>query len=59
VEILAPEYRHQFDWYLNEIRETGESRGLMVVVTRSGDSDSRLGVAVTAEGIRGRQRTWG
>src|SRR6267142_5825480 len=36
-EIIAPEYRHQFDWYLNEIRETGESRGLMVVVTRSGE----------------------
>jgi PAS domain S-box-containing protein len=36
-EIVAPEYRHQFDWYLNEIRETGESRGLMVVVTRSGE----------------------
>src|SRR5712664_328465 len=36
-EITAHEYRHQFDWYLNEIRETGESRGLMVVVTRSGE----------------------
>ena len=36
-EILAPEYRYQFDWYLNEIRETGESLGLMVVVARSGE----------------------
>ena len=36
-EIIAPEYRHQFNGYLNQIRETGESRGLMVVVTRSGE----------------------
>ena len=36
-ELIAPEYRHQFDWYMNEIRETGESRGLMVVMTRSGE----------------------
>ena len=36
-EIIAPEYRHQFERYLNQIRETGESRGLMVVVTRSGE----------------------
>src|SRR5712692_9706971 len=36
-EIIAPEYRHQFEGYLNQIRETGESRGLMVVVTRSGE----------------------
>jgi PAS domain S-box-containing protein len=36
-EIIAPEYRYQFDEYLNQLRETGESRGLMVVVTRSGE----------------------
>jgi PAS domain S-box-containing protein len=36
-EIIAPEYRYQFDEYLNQIRETGESRGLMVVMTRSGE----------------------
>ncbi|PYX34869.1 MAG: hypothetical protein DMG80_00815 [Acidobacteria bacterium] len=36
-ELIAPEFRHQFDWYLNEIRETGESRGLMVVMSRSGE----------------------
>ena len=34
-EIIAPEYRYQFDEYLNQLRETGESRGLMVVVTRA------------------------
>src|SRR3954453_6515835 len=33
-QLLAPEYRHQFDSYLNELRDTGESRGLMVVITR-------------------------
>src|ERR1043166_5669081 len=36
-EIIAPEYRYQFDEYLNQLRETGESRGLMVVVTRWGE----------------------
>jgi PAS domain S-box-containing protein len=36
-EIIAPEYRLQFEGYLNRIRETGESHGLMVVVTRSGE----------------------
>ena len=36
-EIIAPEYRYQFEEYLNQIRETGDSRGLMVVMTRSGE----------------------
>jgi len=36
-EFIAPEYRHQFDEYLKQIRETGESRGLMVVMARSGE----------------------
>ena len=36
-EIIAPEHRHEFNHYLNQVRETGESRGLMVVVTRSGE----------------------
>jgi len=36
-EIIAPEYRYQFDAYLNQLRETGESRGSMVVVTRWGE----------------------
>ena len=36
-EIIAPEYRDQFDAYLKQLRETGESRGSMVVVTRWGE----------------------
>ena len=36
-EIIAPEYRYQFDEYLKQLRETGESRGSMVVVTRWGE----------------------
>ena len=36
-EIIAPEYRYQFDAYLKQLRETGESRGSMVVVTRWGE----------------------
>ncbi len=35
-EIIAPEFRTQFDAYLRQIEQTGESRGLMAVVTRSG-----------------------
>src|SRR5882757_10109718 len=34
-EIVAPEVRHEFDEYLRQIRETGESRGLLAVLTRS------------------------
>ncbi len=36
-EIIAPEFRPQFDAYLKEIHRVGESRGLMAVVTRSGE----------------------
>jgi PAS domain S-box-containing protein len=36
-EIIAPEHRHEFNHYLNQVRQTGESRGLMVVVTRAGE----------------------
>src|SRR5258707_1865887 len=36
-EMVAPEFRHKFDEYLREIQETGESRGLMAVLTRSGE----------------------
>jgi PAS domain S-box-containing protein len=35
--LLAPEYRDQFDDYLRRIKEHGEDRGLMVLVTRSGE----------------------
>jgi len=36
-EIIAPDFRDQFDAYLSQIERTGESRGLMAVVTRSGE----------------------
>jgi PAS domain S-box-containing protein len=36
-EIIAPEFGPQFDAYLKEIHRVGESRGLMAVVTRSGE----------------------
>ncbi len=36
-EIIAPEFRDQFDGYLSQIGQLGESRGLMAVVTRSGE----------------------
>ncbi len=36
-EIILPEFRHQFDDYLSQIGQTGESRGFMAVVTRSGE----------------------
>lgn len=36
-ELVSPEYRHQFDEYLNRIGKTGEERGLMSVMTRSGE----------------------
>ena len=36
-EIIAPEFRPQFDAYLNQIARVGESRGLMTVLTRSGE----------------------
>src|ERR1022692_1968105 len=36
-EIVAPECRPQFDAYLGQMASAGESRGLMAVVTRSGE----------------------
>jgi len=36
-EIIAPEFRSEFDSYLEQIARTGESRGLLVVTTRSGE----------------------
>ena len=36
-EVVAPEFRPQFDEYLRQIALTGESRGMMAVLTRSGE----------------------
>ena len=36
-ELIAPEFRTQFDDYLSQIEREGESRGLMAVMTRSGE----------------------
>src|SRR5271154_2383377 len=36
-EIIAPDFRPQFDAYLRQIERTGESRGFMAVMTRSGE----------------------
>ena len=36
-EIIAPEFRPQFDAYLNQIARVGKFRGLMTVLTRSGE----------------------
>ena len=36
-DFIAPQFRTQFDAYLREVERTGESRGLMAVVTRSGE----------------------
>jgi PAS domain S-box-containing protein len=36
-DFLDPRFRSQFDVYLREIGRTGESRGLMAVLTRSGE----------------------
>jgi PAS domain S-box-containing protein len=35
-ELAAPEFRAQFDEYLNQIARNGEARGLMSVLTKSG-----------------------
>jgi PAS domain S-box-containing protein len=35
-EVIVPEFRSQFDAYLSQVERTGESRGLMAVLTRSG-----------------------
>ncbi|MGC1373889.1 MAG: PAS domain S-box protein [Candidatus Sulfotelmatobacter sp.] len=36
-ELIAPEYRDQFDAYLRQIEREGEARGLLAVITRSGE----------------------
>jgi PAS domain S-box-containing protein len=36
-DFIDPQFRNQFDVYLREIEHTGESRGLMAVLTRSGE----------------------
>jgi PAS domain S-box-containing protein len=36
-DLIAPEFRPQFDAYLNQIERMGEARGLMAVMTRSGE----------------------
>jgi len=36
-DFIDPQFRGQFDVYLREIARTGESRGLMAVLTRSGE----------------------
>src|SRR5271169_2238801 len=36
-DLIAPEFRQQFDAYLNQIASASESRGLLAVMTRSGE----------------------
>ncbi|MGA8835969.1 MAG: PAS domain S-box protein [Candidatus Sulfotelmatobacter sp.] len=36
-ELVPPEFRSQFDSYLSEIERVGEARGLLTVMTRSGE----------------------
>jgi formate hydrogenlyase transcriptional activator len=36
-ELIVPEFRSQFDSYLNEIENKGEARGLLALMTRSGE----------------------
>src|SRR5260370_23254604 len=36
-DCIDPQFRTEFDDYLREIKRTGESRGVMTVVTRSGE----------------------
>ncbi|MGB7598950.1 MAG: PAS domain S-box protein [Candidatus Sulfotelmatobacter sp.] len=36
-ELIAPEFRSQFDSYLNEIESNGEARGFLALITRSGE----------------------
>ena len=36
-DLVDPQFRAQFDGYLRDIERTGESRGLLAVVTRSGE----------------------
>src|SRR6266851_2347430 len=39
-DFIDPQFRSQFDDYLREIERTGEARGLMAVLTRSGEQRS-------------------
>jgi PAS domain S-box-containing protein len=36
-DLVAPEFRGEFDAYLKRIAQTGEARGLLAVITRSGE----------------------
>ena len=36
-ELIAPEYRHQFDDYLAKIKTVGTDKGLLTVLTRTGE----------------------
>ena len=36
-ELIAPEFRDQFDAYLEQIERVGEARGMLAVMTRSGE----------------------
>ncbi|MGA7217511.1 MAG: PAS domain S-box protein [Candidatus Sulfotelmatobacter sp.] len=36
-DLIAPEFREQFDVYMQEIKTAGEAHGLMVVIARSGE----------------------
>jgi formate hydrogenlyase transcriptional activator len=36
-ELIAPEFRNQFDAYLRQIERAGESRGFLMVMTRTGE----------------------
>jgi len=36
-ELVPPEFRSRFDSYLSEIERVGEARGLLTVMTRSGE----------------------
>ncbi len=36
-EMIPPEFRDQFDAYMEQIERTGEARGLLTVMTRSGE----------------------
>lgn len=36
-ELIAPEFRPQFDAYLKEVESTGEARGFLAVITRTGE----------------------
>jgi PAS domain S-box-containing protein len=36
-ELIAPEYRNEFDQYLARVKTAGMDKGLMAVVTRTGE----------------------